>query len=441
MNRRRFLALTGPLGGTVAAGCLEASSPAGDEGTDDSDGELEPLVDGDGVSGGVHSRYAELAAVLRSTDDLESILFAFDESHHDAVAGYVEETDFEAESIVFYTTRLPSPAHDLSFDGVSVRDDRMVADFTDEYDDEAGMVLQTVIYLGALVRVPTTDPPSLLVVERDDYTTSNRYEIHLEPLSDDDLGELLVDDERTDQPVITDLSAVSSTVRSPVQRAIEDGTHELEAVPESLARTVAGHAYVRDGDDYYELSGTLPTHVLTAETYRRDEMGSELNSATSLDLRYIRDESEPAYEMVTTAIRDGEARRVALPPELERVLREYDYVWRHPTYVELNVAVDDPGAPYSLQATSISRADISAGLDSNGNLTTVGDLSESARSEVNAALESERTHEVYNPPALFEIDPVRRLEAELDPRQSYLVADDAVYRPVVTDAVGDGEWH
>ena len=425
MNRRPFLALTGSLGGTVVAGCLDAapetSDPTGDGGTDGSDGDLEPLADGDGVFGRAYGRYGELAALLRSADDLESILFAFDGSYHDAVAAYVDETDFERESIVVYTVSLPTSAYELFFHEAIDEGDRLAASFSIERDDDAGPVGQAEVPIGTLVRIEAADPPPLLVVERDDYTTSNRYEIHLERLSDDELGELLAEDELTDQPVIADLSEVPSDARSPIESAIENGERELEAVPEALARTVADHAYVRDGDAYYELAGEFPEYVLTSDIHDRDAVDAEPSDETVLDLRDLRDESEVAYDMVVAAMSD-EARRVALPSALETALEEYDYVWRSPTFVELSVTVDDPGAPYELRATPVSRADVLAELDETDDLVAYGDLSDAAQAEVDAALET--SHEVYNPPQL--------LATGVDHR-SYIVVDDAVYRPEIED--------
>lgn len=434
MNRRRFLALAGPFGGTVVGGCLEdgpetSNVEPGGEASDDSARELKPLGDGDGVYGQVG--YTGVAAWLRSSAALESISFLFDDAYHDALSTYVEETDFDSDGIAVYTTSLPDSSYELFFDGATVSEDRIAADFSADYDEDHGAAA-AVFRIGALVRIPAVDPPPELVVERNDETISNRYEIHLEKISDDELGELLSEDELTDQPVIADLSAVPSDARSPIESAIEDGKRELEEVPDPLARTVADHAYVRDGDAYYELAGEFPEYVLASEIHDRDAVDAEPGDETVLDLRDLRDESEAAYDMIVAAMRD-EARRVALPPALKTVLDEYDYVWRQPTFVELSVTVDDPGPPYELRATPVSRADVLAELDETGTLIAVDDLSDAARREVRAALEDEDSHDVFNPPALFEIDPVRRPEAELDHRQSYVVVEDAVYRPVIED--------
>ena len=437
MNRRPFLALTGSLGGTVVAGCLDGGSETsnpdpGDEAADDSDRELDPLADGNGVYGRSAFRHAELAAWLRSADDLESILFAFDDSARDALSDYVEATDFETEGIVCYTTSLPTSAYELFFHEATREDDRIAASFSIERDDDVGPVGQAEVPIAALVRVPVSDSPPLLVVERGDETVSNRYEIHLERLSDDELGELLAEGELAEQSGLADLSAVPSDARSPIRDAIENGDRELEAVPKPLARTVADHAYVRDGDAYYGLAGEFPEYVLTSEIHDRDAVDVEPDAETVLDLRDLRDESEVAYDTVVAAM-SGEARRVAFPPALESALEEYDYVWRSPTFVELSATVDDPGAPYELRATPVSRTDVLAEFDETGTLIAVDDLSDRARQEVRAALEDGGSNEVFDPPALFEVDPVRRPEAEMDHRQSYLVVDDAVYRPVIED--------
>lgn len=425
MDRRRFLALLGPFGGVAAAGCLgrdsgpsTADGPAGTDSRASSE-DVEPLAGGDrdGVYGRATPKHHDLAAWLRSPDDLDTILHVFDDGYRDAVASYVERTDFDTAGVAAYVTLLPSPSYEPSVDSATVRDDRVVVTTSAERDRSAGANGDAQVPVGVLKRVSAADPPPLLVVVGDESAdpVSNRYEIRLERLSEDEL------DDRLD---VAPVSAVPNDARSPIRSAIEDGETELETVPESLARTVAGHASVRDGSDYYELTAELPEYVLTAEIHDADDVDVDPDSDAVRDLRDLRDESETAADMVTTAMGGDAARRVALPPALETTLEAYDYVRRQPTVVELDVAVDDPGPPYAIRATPVSRAAALAALGDDDSPITIDDLPDSARTEVEAALEG--SHEVYNPPALLKDDRHR----------SPIVVDGEVYRPTIEDAVG-----
>lgn len=325
------------------------------------------------------------------------------------LVGFVSETDFDQAVVLLFQARHPAPCHAYGFESFARTDDYLVATVDEERNGEGCAAAEA--YAAYLVRVPIDDPaPTRAAVRTGGATFTNRYAVELERVADDPAG-----------ADVADVESLDPAARDPILDAIKAGTTDLSQVPEGLARSLARFDYYAYEGDYYALAAVVPEHVLTGEIRRDVE-----DDADVIDLRDVREDDPAAFDAIAEAM-GGEYRSPYLPPTVEAVLAEYDYVRRRPTYVELGHAVDDPGRPYELSAERVPDEEVEGAIPSNGGqvpVTDVGELPDGVREEVTAALDGPIT--VTNSPALLRTGAYR----------SYVRIEGAVYRPLVRDLVG-----
>lgn len=330
------------------------------------------------------------------------------------LVGFVSATDFDRAVVLLFQARHPTPCHAYAFESLARTDDYLVATVDEERDGEGCAAAEA--YAAYLVRVPIDEPaPTRAAVRTDGATFTNRYAVDLERVADDPA------DADAD---VADVAALDPAARDPILDAIEAGTTKFDEIPGGLARSLARFDYYAYEGDYYALAAVVPEHVLTAEIHRDVE-----DDADVIDLRDVREDDPAAFDAIAEAM-GGEYRSPYLPPMVETVLAEYDYVRRHPTYVELDHLVDDPGRPYELSVERVPDEEVEGTIPSNGGEVPVTDVEElpgEAREEVAAALDDSVA--VTNPPALLRTGAYR----------SYVRIEGAVYRPVVRDLAGTND--
>ena len=159
----------------------------------------------------------------------------------------------------------------------------------------------------------------------------------------------------------TELSALSPRERRVVETAV-DGTYETGTAPEWLRRFVDGTDYVRVDGRFYELDSTLPTYVVEPTVV--DPASVDGPIASRERYRSIRETEYGVSCAVTCETTDGRfrtTRAVWLRPELERFLREYEYVEYHGTIVGVPLRVEDPGPPYRVTARPVPASEVRDG--------------------------------------------------------------------------------
>lgn len=442
MNRRPFLSSTALGLAAALAGCLGGVDEPEENGDRDDPGERPGSTDGPGAgeppdappledddryeaavaSSTGHLFHGDLAGLIRSPADVGRVVFRDPETDDGAaeLRSFLAATDYDESAVLYYRTSLPNPCTDLHLEDVTVGDDVVTATF-DSHREEGTTCASAEVEVAACVRLPDADLPDRVRIERDGAIT-NRYALELEPLEEAVLEDRLA---------IVATSDLPAAARGPLRDAIEDGVATLEDVPDALSRALADHEWYRLGGEYYRVDATVPERVLTAEVRDADDVDADPEDETVLDLRDLEDESEPAADAVTTAMSGESVRTPALPPALADALEAYDYVYRRPTFVELAVSVDDPGAPYRLEASAASRDEIYDEIPGSGHtgvsVVDVTELPGRVRSAVEAALEGGR--ETLNPPWLLAAGYHR----------NYLAVDGGLYRPVVTDVDGTAD--
>lgn len=166
---------------------------------------------------------------------------------------------------------------------------------------------------------------------------------------------------RRDPPNAPDVADLDPAAREAVRAAI-DGRYESTDPPAPVRQLFSVHreTYVRDEGTFYRLDPSLPV----SEIWLEPVDAAEATDALTLDeLEHCVDPDPRGFRTPPLERADDPARTYHVDPRLR------DCIERHP-YVELgdgdtyryHVAVDDPGAPYTITATRVSAATV-AGIE------------------------------------------------------------------------------
>lgn len=200
---------------------------------------------------------------------------------------------------------------------------------------------------------------------------------------------------------------------------------------ESLARTLAEHRFVRDGETYYELDATVPTYRVFQESAPREDVPEDA-AVVSLDSI----DSEAVERRVVETVMEGPVETPYLPTAFRRFVENNDSVrWRE-QYYQLTVERIDPGSPYVLRAdpgvsphSEVYRVSYSSPeTDRSEHWIFVSDVSEfegAKREELEAAADG--GFETYNLPRLFR------------DHRNLVGIDGQTYRIRITDVTGTAD--
>ncbi|MFB6154647.1 MAG: hypothetical protein ABEJ22_02055 [Haloferacaceae archaeon] len=162
---------------------------------------------------------------------------------------------------------------------------------------------------------------------------------------------------QTRTPDVARVESLDPAAREAVREAIGGG-YETSDPPEALAAflSLRGENYVRDGDAYYRLDPTLPV----VEVWMEPVPESEATGAVTLDELEACIHPDPrGFVTPPLAREDDPFRTYRLDPEVRSCLDEHPYLQTEDgDYFEYHVAVDDPGAPYTLTATRVQATDV-----------------------------------------------------------------------------------
>lgn len=168
------------------------------------------------------------------------------------------------------------------------------------------------------------------------------YGIHADPALPPELG----------GKSVVRIDRVAEPARSPLETAIES-RYETDAVPDPLAATVADHTHAAS-DQPYRLEATFPEYVLTL---------SPAEGSVAPERVAGPDDWEDELPAVSTPLREafdnGSYRTVRHSDALASFVETHDYVSPDdPVDGDSDVyapslTADDPGTPYSLDATAV----------------------------------------------------------------------------------------
>ncbi|MFD1588451.1 hypothetical protein ACFR9U_15825 [Halorientalis brevis] len=166
-----------------------------------------------------------------------------------------------------------------------------------------------------------------------------------------DLGE----SPRGDVPAV---ESFSDREQSVVTSAIDE-TYTTRSPPEWLLQFVAETTYVSQEDQYYRLTATMPTTTITATPVSRDDVTGEIASYEAYEQAVTHD-----GVVMSGLLRSAQQGGETLPyvwPTLDSFLSTYDAVEYHGDVLALSTTRNDPGSPYSVDATVASLSDLAGG--------------------------------------------------------------------------------
>ncbi|MFB6124152.1 MAG: hypothetical protein ABEJ78_11925, partial [Haloferacaceae archaeon] len=166
---------------------------------------------------------------------------------------------------------------------------------------------------------------------------------------------------RRDPPAVPELTDLDPVVRRAVRDAV-DGEYASADPPAAVRRLFSVHreTYVRVEDTYYRLDPTLPVY----EVWLDPVDASVATGAVTLDeLEQCADPDPRGFRTPPLERADDPSRTYHLDAKLRDCIDRHRYVeLGDGDYYRYHVAVDDPGAPYTVTATQVSAATV-AGID------------------------------------------------------------------------------
>jgi hypothetical protein len=153
----------------------------------------------------------------------------------------------------------------------------------------------------------------------------------------------------------TDLADLGDDEQQVVTAAI-DGSYETESVPPWLAQFADDTRYVATDDRVYVLEFSLPTYTVTASETTAEAVDGEIADSETYREAVTHD-GVVLSGLLRIAARDG-VQFYALWDDLESLATDYAAVEYHGEVYTLDLQVDDPGAPYSVEAQAADPAEL-----------------------------------------------------------------------------------
>lgn len=466
-SRRQVLAALGSGAGLTASGCLSRTDGSSDNEPTATETDRSPTPTDDGASGSRSSGHDRQPTVYGSHKDPSQVhpyldgittgrwlsagritrphrpVVTWIQSVEDRTAPigfdskpvrrYVRKTSFDEQSVLVLRTNITNSCDAVGIEDVTVESDRVVVGTVHERIESGRDSCQErspsdawpAWSVGIATRLPVEADRPLAVVERDGTTWSNRYRVELERVSDEVVFEEAGGISVGDAAFAEELDPVARTA---IRTAIEDGRYETDAVPPALARAIAAHDHVRDGEAFYELDASVPVYRVTRKGRPKEAVPDD---ASVFDLESA--DSEAVERIIIDSITNEGIETPHLPPAFRRIHEEHEYVEWRGRYHELTVERVDPGPPYVLRTDpsatpheGVSSVEYLAdGVNHYIDVSDVTEFEGQQREELEAAADG--GYETYNLPSLFR-----------DHTQLVGVAG-RTYRIRISDVVGTAE--
>jgi len=353
------------------------------------------------------------------------------------VRNYLRETSFDEQGVLVLRANVTSDCDAVDIADVTVESERIVVETLheriesgrDECRERSPADSYPAWSVGIAARLPVGPDRPLAVVERNGTTWSNRYRVALERIDND--GVIYAEADGVPAGEVPTPDEFDPTVREAIEGAIEESRWQTREISESLARALAEHRFVRDGETYYELDATVPMYRVFQESAPVEDVPEDAAVAT-LDST----ESEVVEHRFVETVIEGPVETPYLPTAFRRFVQNNDYVrWRE-RYYQLSIERDDPGSPYVLRAdpgvsphSEVYRVNYnSPETDRSEHWIFVSDISEfegTKREELEAAADG--GFETYNLPTLFR------------DHRNLVGIDGQTYRIRITDVVGTAD--
>ncbi|EMA33375.1 hypothetical protein [Halobiforma nitratireducens] len=182
------------------------------------------------------------------------------------------------------------------------------------------------------------------------------------------------DEARSNQ--ITAFADLQKPVADAVETAIADGEYETDEADDALLEGLFGLQYVERDGTVYDVEYEVPEHVVSGADVPESEVDHDRTISGMDDtIRVLGVDNQEIVSAVNTVLEpargpDAEGgatgndyRAPILDQHLDEFLEEYDYV-AYPSdgevgpepegYVELELAHEDPGPPYTVSATEVT---------------------------------------------------------------------------------------
>ncbi|PSQ17371.1 hypothetical protein BRD00_07935 [Halobacteriales archaeon QS_8_69_26] len=146
--------------------------------------------------------------------------------------------------------------------------------------------------------------------------------------------------------------------RKVLRAAVEEG-YSTDDPPDWLRKLVSGTGFFAADGRHYELDHTLPTTRITAEEVSEEAVDGDVasNAAYREAVDY---EGRVMTGLLRIAERDG-IEFVYVWPSLREFLDAHEAVRYRGRVLEVSVSREDPGAPYTVEATPASLSDLADG--------------------------------------------------------------------------------
>lgn len=151
-----------------------------------------------------------------------------------------------------------------------------------------------------------------------------------------------------------------------VLTAAVDGGYETDALSDWLVDFASSTRYVERSGTYYELSHTLPTTTITAETTTEAAVQGEIADYEAYEAAVTHD-GVVMSGLLRMAREDGGTELVDVWPALEEFLDTYDAVRFHGDLYSVSSSVSDDGPPYSVTAEQVPVSEAVGGSVWNAN--------------------------------------------------------------------------
>ncbi len=394
--RRRFIIGFASVSATAVTGCLYRGEEVENErdGSNDTVGDPEPGEGETGESGDLELELEERMEVYW-TEGTRAAPVLVDSSEYaeylreNLEVSIPEDVDYDEEVVAVFGATGSASCHRVEFTEASEVGGSVEAEATRVRADDVGCGAAKYFDHDSSVVSYSSSTPDELVVSYDEderygVRASNTYELVAEEATEDVY----------DTYGAVSFDELAEPLRSKVSEAMDD-VHETDEVDEELREFLDGHSYVVD-DGYYELSYDVPRWYIDMERVE-DEPDDYFYVD---DLRDSHPEAREAFEYSARTATNGRDRRgyngLVLPEGVEEYDDRYDYiayeVGDRTMYYELDVGVDDPGRPYTVEAHEVEPDEVFEDTDVYG----FDDLERDVRQEVESAVEDELSR--TNPP-------------------------------------------
>jgi hypothetical protein len=162
-------------------------------------------------------------------------------------------------------------------------------------------------------------------------------------------------------PEVPELADLEPDVRDPVRAAVEGG-YESADPPDALKEflDIDRETYVRVGGDYYRLDANLPV----VEVWIEPVAASDAEEPVTLDEMEACTHPDPrGFQTPPLARADDPYRTYRLDAQTRSCIEAHPYLrLEDGEHFRYRIAVDDPGAPYTVAATRVSAATL-AGVE------------------------------------------------------------------------------